>query len=296
MEKKEIFTNIMGDKVWRIGEAAVVEYSGKRLTASTSALNGGVRDDIKYSYNKSCGRELHGKTCPGMKGNTHQEHYSVIAQELGLDPECCTGMGTAALIENIAVVSKQYGPINVQAAVTAGVDVNGGRAGDPAGYDELTKKHLLPTPCSGTINIFLFINANMPSGTLARAMVTATEAKTAALNELMACSRYSSGLATGSGTDSLIAIANAGSELYLENAGKHCKLGELIGVAVKEAVKEALDKQTGMNPQRQCSVIWQNKRYGITEQKIWQYYSHIYPENLCTEQEFGSHAAAYCLQ
>lgn len=286
MSKETLFKTPLGDTVLRYNDAIVIQLNGSRRVASTSALNGGVRDDLKFVFNKSCGRELHGKTCPGMKGATHEEHYGVVAKELELDPATCTGMGTAALVENMAVATETYDGLTVTAMATAGVDVNGGRAGDLARYDEFAKKHINISPDSGTINIFLHINANMPEGTLNRALMTATEAKTVALHELMANSMYSTGLATGSGTDSVIVIGNRESSLYLENAGKHCKLGEMIGTTVIKAVKEALDKQTGMNTDRQSSVTWQNKRYGITSEKIWSYYQHIFGSEAKTREQF----------
>ena len=42
----------------------------------------------------------------------------------------------------------------------------------------------------GTINILLFFNVDLSRGALARALVTCTEAQTAALQELLAPSRY----------------------------------------------------------------------------------------------------------
>jgi len=286
MNKEKLFDTPLGDTVLRYNDAIVIQLNGSRRVASTSALNGGVKDDLRFVFNKSCAHELHGKTCPGMKGPTIEEHYSVIARELELDPATCTGMGTAALVENTAVVTDSYNGVSVTAMVTAGIDVNGGRAGDLARYDEFAKKHINISPDNGTINIFVHINANMPAGTLNRALMTATEAKTVALLELMANSMYSKGLATGSGTDSLIVVANRESEIYLENAGKHCKLGEMIGTTVIKAVKEALDKQTGMNTTRQSAVSWQNKRYGITQEKTWTYYQHIFGEEAKTEEQF----------
>jgi hypothetical protein len=107
---------------------------------------------------------------------------------------------------------------------------------------------------------------------MARALVTCTEAKTAALQELVAGSRFSTGLATGSGTDQTMIITNPGSELYLEDAGKHSKLGELIGRTVKLAVKEALFKQTGLSPEKQHSVLRRMNRFGVTEDMVYQQY------------------------
>ena len=60
----------------------------------------------------------------------------------------------------------------------------------------------------------------MTPGCMARALVTATEAKTAAIQELMGGSLYSTGLATGSGTDNMMIIADAESENQLTYAGE----------------------------------------------------------------------------
>ena len=107
---------------------------------------------------------------------------------------------------------------------------------------------------------------------MTRALVTCTEAKTAALQELLAPSRYSRGLATGSGTDSTILIADAESRRYLTNAGKHSKLGELIGKAVKSAVKKALFLQTGLGPEQQHDAVARFSRFGVSEAGLYRQY------------------------
>lgn len=275
-ERTRLFDTPLGDTVYQYDESVVIKFNGRRNIASTEVLNGGYREDLKFAYNNSCGREIEHKKHPTMKAPTITGHYEVIARELQLDTAVTTGMGTAALMENMATITHHKGALTVMAMVTAGVDVNGGRAGDPASYDELAQKPLPPKTLGGTINIFLHINAKLPPGTLFRALMTATEAKTAALQELMANSCYSEGLATGSGTDSAIIIGNLDSDLYVTNAGKHCVLGELIGTTVKQAVKEALHRQSGMNTTRQARVSYQAKRYGITQEKVQQHYEKTY--------------------
>lgn len=273
--KEELFTTPMGDKAYFHKESLIIEFSGRRGVVSTSNYNGGYRNDLKYAFNHSCGKNIliQQKICPGMKGNNIAEHYAITASEIGLPPEVSTGMGTAALIENRGIATRSHYGVEVMAIATAGIDVNGGRAGDPAAYDEFAKASLLPPP--GTINIFLLINAHLDPGGLTRAIVTATEAKTAALQELMAVSRYSEDLATGSGTDSVIAICNEESPIVLYNTGKHVLLGEMIGQSVKEAVHRALALQTGMTPERQASIEWQCKRYNLTQEQILHYATHI---------------------
>jgi len=277
-----LFKTCTSDTVYLYQDSLVIHFEGKRSVVSTSNANGGYREDLEYLFNHSCESEIRqNKTLE--RGNNLIEHYQALAKELGLPVDRTTGLSTAARMENRSVVTFCHQALKVTTIATAGIDHNGGRAGDPAGYDEFTNQQLLPTP--GTINIFLFINACLDPGTLTRAIITATEAKTAALQELMANSMYSEDLATGSGTDGIIAVAEPCSKQILFNAGKHCILGELIGKSVKQAVKEALDKQSGMNKQRQASIEWQNKRYGITASAIIERYYQLYPHSTRTSEQ-----------
>lgn len=258
-----------GDAVYRYDRRIVINFEQPRKVLSTSVLNGGYREDLQAVFNHDC--STGNDTDCTMRAPTYGEHVRLEAKDLGFNPDMVTGMGTAAQMENVAVITTRYETLTVTAIVTGGVEVNGGRVGDPTTYFQPVDKATLPKP--GTINIMLVIDADLPPDILARALVTCTEAKTAALQELMAGSNYSTGLATGSGTDQTIVIANPASALYLESAGKHSKLGELIGCAVKPAVKEALLKQTGLSPELQHSVLRRLKRFGVTEETLWQEYA-----------------------
>lgn len=257
-----------GDKVYRYYKCIAILFFGDRKVLSTSVLNGGYREDLTAVFNHDCNPGA-GMACT-LRAPSYAEHMRIIAEELGLDPNTVSGVATAASMDNVAIHTEQYEDLAVTAVVTGGVEVNGGRVGEPAQFFKPVAKTELERP--GTINIMLVINADLPPGILARAVVTCTEAKTAALQELMVGSNYSTGLATGSGTDSTIVIANPQSELYFESAGKHSKLGELIGQSVKLAVKEALRLQTKLSPDYQHSVLRRSKRYGITEESLWTVY------------------------
>ncbi len=257
-----------GDAVYRYYKSIVIPFEQPRKVASTAVVNGGYREDLTAVFNNDVNPGA-GMACV-MRAPTYQEHMKIITAEIGLDPATTAGMGTAASMENVAIHTANYENLTVTAIVTGGVEVNGGRVGDPADYFQPLDKN--PAEKPGTINIILVIDADLPPGILNRALVTCTEAKTAALQELMAGSNYSTGLATGSGTDQTIIVANPASPLYLESAGKHCKLGELIGRTVLPAVKEALCKQSGLSPRQQHSMLRRFKRYGITEESLWQAY------------------------
>ena len=257
-----------GDEIHRRQDSIVLTFKGPRKVLSTSRLNGGYREDLTAVFNHNINSGL-GLQTDIHSGNYH-EHMTLVAKALGLNPQNAAGLLTAAHMENAALKTNSYDDLSVTAIVTAGVDYNGGRVGDPASFHERRGEVVSLTP--GTINVFLAINADMPEETLARALVTCTEAKTAALQELMAGSCYSNGLATGSGTDGTIIIANSCSEQQLFYAGKHSKLGELIGLAVKAAVREALFLETGLSPKSQFSILKRFKRFGLEVKSLWHAY------------------------
>ena len=83
----------------------------------------------------------------------------------------------------------EYEDFKVTAIVTAGINVNAVRVGDPTTWHERAGTYF--EVMSGTINILLHIDADLAPGALVNALVTCTEAKTAAVQELLAPSRYS---------------------------------------------------------------------------------------------------------
>ena len=159
-----------------------------------------------------------------------------------------------------AVETATFKELTVTAVTTAGVHGNAGRAGDPAtwheesedvnlnsGADIKNKEKNEDSATFGTINTLLFINWPLTEGAMAKAVVTLTEAKSAALGELAVPSRYSNQLATGTGTDQYTIAALADDSLQPKAwSGMHSKLGELIGTAVKKSVREALRWQNGL--------------------------------------------------
>lgn len=256
------------DVVHRYKKSIVIPFEGKRRVLSTSPLNGGYQENLTAVFNQDCNPGA-GIACK-MKAPTYEEHMAILADEIGLKAEEVAGLSTAASMDNVAIHKASYEEITVTAIVTGGIEVNGGRVGDPATWHELSSKDKQVK--EGTINIILVVNTDLSKGALTRALVTCTEAKTAALQELVAPSRYSMGLATGSGTDGMIIVCDATSDICLTNAGKHSKLGELIGKAVIPAVKEALFLQTQLSPKNQHNVIRRLERFHINEDTLWEWY------------------------
>ena len=162
-----------------------------------------------------------------------------IAELLGIRSEDIAQMGTAADMDNLAVVTKTYKPFVVTVLATAGAKTNALRAGVDGGT------HIEGEKPRGTVNILVLTNARLTDGAMARAIITATEAKTAAFEDLKVPSSYTKNVqATGTGTDSVIVVSGTTGPSVTYTGG-HGRIGELIGKASYEAVVESLGKQNG---------------------------------------------------
>ncbi|MEM3451863.1 MAG: phosphatidylglycerophosphatase A, partial [Nitrososphaerales archaeon] len=111
------------------------------------------------------------------------------------------------------------------------------------------------------LNMVQLIQLPSPEGCMVNCIQTATEAKTVALRELDIRSRFSNNVATGSTTDA-IAVVCTGTGKPIVFAGTGTEIGMMIGKVVKEATKEAIQKQDGTISNR--SMIDRLKERGIT--------------------------------
>ena len=120
---------------------------------------------------------------------------------MGVDPDRTALMGTAANMAYVAHHWAHYEEVHVDAFVTAGISGNAARAGDPAQWLETDSGWSKCSFYEGTINTILLFNCPVTPSAHASAVVTMTEAKSAALAELAIPSLYSPTIATGTGTD-----------------------------------------------------------------------------------------------
>lgn len=145
-DRNRVGDTICGDRVYLVNEALIVALEGRKRVASSSPLNGGCHDEMKYLYNYSYSSSplVQNKVVTKMEAPNLCEHYRLLTRELGLPVEQTVAIGTAAKLEERAEVMDSFHGVQVEAIVTAGIDHNGGRAGDPPSYDELTGENLLP--------------------------------------------------------------------------------------------------------------------------------------------------------
>jgi len=173
-----------------------------------------------------------------MDYQSFEEKFPAV---LGIPRSSFSFLSTAANMENLAVCEKSYQNLTVSCLATGGVG-NALRSGvDGANWMEQNGKFVKSL---GTINIILLTNANLSDGAMARAIITATEAKTAALQDMDARSSVSpENQATGTGTDNMIIVSGKELGRPIRYTGGHTKIGELIGSSTKQAVAEAIKKQ-----------------------------------------------------
>jgi adenosylcobinamide amidohydrolase len=182
---------------------------------------------------------------PACWGITHTLGFDTarrrIYQAIGKSQKHSCFLFTGADMGNLSVQKAEYRDLTVYALVTAGVKTNAVRTSVDQGqfYEP------------GTINVILMTNMTLTPRAMARGIISATEAKTAAMQDLdvRSCASPGASQATGTGTDEVLIVEGSGA-VTLDNAGGHSKLGELIARTVYDGVKEAVYRQNDIEKQR----------------------------------------------
>lgn len=164
--------------------------------------------------------------------SNHREEMRDYLRKHGFDPTETVGMMTA--VETKDVVSRDYveNGTSILVVVTAGI----GNAVDVARSYEQDVDYV-----PGTINTWVFVNGEMTEEAFIQCIMTATEAKAKVLQNLEVKDPRTGTIATGTSTDSIL-IAATQSGTSFEFAGTITPLGKLIGKAVYECTKEAIEK------------------------------------------------------
>lgn len=239
-------------------KAIVCRFPRPRLVLSSSAYNGGylLADGVfnhRLNLFVNCEAEL--------PGGSMEEYLAVAAADMGFKRDSATGLLTNARMNCLGYSVEKYRELIVEVVATAGVETNAARAGDPACYYEEADGY---RQVGGTINILAFTNVRLPYGAMAKALLTITEAKTAALQELAVVSPCTLNPATGTGTDGVILACDPTAAVGCRDTGTQSKLGELFCRTAKAAIKQSLAKECGIEPWRQGTVRERMRRLDIT--------------------------------
>lgn len=210
----------------------VVRFSPPRRVISSAVRGGGigwahaiinhqVSDSVPHSNTKAS---------PTNQWEDPARTMGKIADRVGIAGRC-VGLMTQVDLRHLIVAREQVGGVWVEGLFTIGV-TNAVRAGDPA-----SNYSRLPPP--GTINIILVTNAKLAMAALVGSVAVATESKTAKLFEARIRNTSGSGLATGTGTDSIVIAIGDGPRLRY--SGTHTTIGGLIGRVVAKGMGQGLE-------------------------------------------------------
>jgi adenosylcobinamide amidohydrolase len=254
----------------RGGRHFVVELKVPHRVLATCPVNGGIHEDLGWLVNhQSCEGAAHAARAAHLKLVGPAGAHHEVCVEVGLPPEQTATMGTAANVQYTAVACQCYEDVEVTVFATAGVYGNAAAAGDPALWHETPEGWIRIEEPPGTINLIVLCGVPLTPGALARAAITVTEGKTAALNRLAVASRFSAELATGTGTDQLCVAAPIDERrAELSGTGPHSKLGEMLGLASRTAVMDALRWQNGLEPSYTRSLVHALGRFGLTDASL----------------------------
>ncbi|MEA1922948.1 MAG: helical backbone metal receptor, partial [Pseudomonadota bacterium] len=169
---------------------------------------------------------------------------------------------TGADMKHLVQQSTAFKEMKVTALVTAGVCSNAVRMGAEEGrYYELEEVGDSAKP--GTINIIILTNMRLTPRAMSRAVISACEGKSAALQDLDIRSAVRPAFlqATGTGTDNVLVVEGRGQTI--KHTGGHSKMGELIARAVYEGVIEAVRRQNALTEKRSLFHRLQERRVTV---------------------------------
>lgn len=146
------------------------------------------------------------------------------------------GLMTAAKLSDTVIGEWYQEDYSLLVLVTSGTS-NAARAGLP--------RQTYPGYHAGTINIFVFIDGRLTESAIINSLITATEAKCAALSDYGIREKVNGLIATGTTTDAIV-IASSQRECYIHEhlyAGTATEIGCQLAELVYQTVYRAVSSQ-----------------------------------------------------
>ncbi|AOZ92145.1 hypothetical protein PNBC_00925 [Paenibacillus crassostreae] len=165
--------------------------------------------------------------------NDPEKDIEKLFQEWNYPQEYTAGLLTAVQLEHAAVLEENGKDASLFCCTTAGIS-NGARAG--------SERTTFPVYQPGTINTMLMIDARMTQAAMVNAVITAVEAKTAALADLGIRDVENGLVATGTTTDAIVVGVSQSTSYPIAHryCGTATDLGAVIGRLVYGTVRESL--------------------------------------------------------
>lgn len=214
-------------------EKLLIEFDRDMNSLSTALWAGGYR-----SIRSALNQKLTGyyESLQDFPGGSVESYLKICAEEVTESPEKCPSLLTAARVRLYSHKVLSAGGMTIEAVTTGGVEKTACRASSPALYRE-EDEHFFPV---GTINMMIIASGFLPEGVMARALITLTEGKSAALQDL-GIADVNNGLpATGTCTDGITIICDPEGKKYTD-AGSFSLLGSLLSKAAYESVRDCIE-------------------------------------------------------
>lgn len=237
----------------------ICHFPVPRLVLSTSQVHGGFfqADTIFHHHITDNDRdEQVDEVSFAHRFDLVSQTITKITARSGLKCEGIIGFLSSANMACHGYSSFHSGNMIVEVLATAVVEANAVRAGDPNRCDEWL---------GGAINLLVLTNVNLEQGSMVKALVTITEAKSAVLQELAVISFTTNYPATGTGTDGVIFAINPAATIHCADVGTQSQFGEILAQAVKTALKETMALESKIIPWRQSMIEERLWRLGLDE-------------------------------
>ncbi len=260
----------LGVEVTKCGESnvAIVRFPHKMRVLASTLVNGGFVESegvlmiqVEKGYDMMRPEEDMLRTCAAMS--------------LGPDTVCF--MTAADVPRAISTAEETYNGVHASVVATAGV-VNSVVAG------ELVPESVIASLTKpGTINVVVAVDTPLEPSGLANAIITATEAKTAAM---MDCNVRG----TGTTSDAVAIACPIGEGSHY--AGTATDVGIALSRAVRRAVRESITKWEKWN--KPPNMLSRLETVGVTMDEMWKaaralYYPNpAWPDEMI-EERFRSH-------
>src|SRR5699024_2976978 len=192
------------------------------LQTLSASMSGSGRSSFKQFVNRYVGKDY---DC-----SNHHEENQLYLKKNGFCPSETISMMTAVKLRYAAYQFIEKDNFSIFIVVTAGVS----NAVD-AICDYKHQANFQP----GTINIWVIINGKLTEEAFVQCVMTATEAKTKALQALQVRDHLTHTPATGTSTDSIVIATTQEGEL-LNYAGTVTALGSAVAEGVFSNTKQAL--------------------------------------------------------
>jgi iron complex transport system ATP-binding protein len=215
--------NIITKDLLKITEEKITLQTEAPLRTMSSGVTGAGVGWHNTFVNRHVDRNYH---CTDHKNE--MKNYLI---DHGFHPNDTVGMMTAVRLSDVAHQFREGEGFSALIVVTAAT----GNAVDASMGQERTIPYK-----PGTINIWVLINGQLSEEAFIQSMMTATEAKTAAVKELGILDIETNTQATGTSTDSILIGASQQGKM-LTYGGTATPLGQLVGKGVYQCMKKALE-------------------------------------------------------